>query len=100
MDRIKSFEKKLETSHADLAETLRNFVDLVDKRFNLIENRVGAVHIGVDRAKDELRQQIEGLGMRIDDLSSHRAKYSDIEILQKQIADIRKRLDVNATSKK
>ena len=84
----------------DVAAMLRDLLTLIDKRFNVLENQVGAVHIGVERAKEELRQKIEGLGMRIDDLAVHRAKYSDIEILQKEIVDIRRRLETATRTKK
>lgn len=87
-------------SLADVVEMLRDIINLVDRRFNLLENKVGAVQIGVERSKEELRQHIEGLGMRIDDLALHRAKYSDIEILQKEIADIRRRLELTARPKR
>ena len=97
---LKSLEKKIDSSHVEFAEMLRSVIELVDRRFNLLENHLGAVQIGVEKAKVELRQQIDGLGMRIDDLSSNRAKYSDIEILQKEIADIRKRLDITTRAKR
>ncbi|HCB35765.1 MAG: hypothetical protein A2W52_00700 [Candidatus Taylorbacteria bacterium RIFCSPHIGHO2_02_49_25] len=96
---MKKLNKK-ENEVKDIIQTLKDFIELVDRRFTLLENKVGAVRIGVERAKEELRQQIEGLGMRIDDLSLHRAKYSDIEILQKQISDIRKRLETTGHLKK
>src|SRR3989344_3200093 len=96
---MKKLNKK-ENEVKDIIQTLKDFIELVDRRFSLLENKMGAVRIGVERAKEELRQQIEGLGMRIDDLSLHRAKCTDIEILQKQNSDIRKRLETTGHLKK
>ncbi|HEY4508468.1 MAG TPA: hypothetical protein VJJ55_02315 [Candidatus Paceibacterota bacterium] len=90
---IKILERKIDTSHAELAQTLSDILNLVDRRFNILENHVGAANIGIEKAKSELIQQIQGLGMRIDDLALNRAKYSDIEVFRREIEAIKKRLE-------
>src|ERR1051325_10103199 len=88
---IKNLEKKIHTSHVELAQTLSDILSLADRRFTVLENHVGATHISIEKAKSELSQQIQGLGMRVDDLALNRAKYSDIEIFRKEIEVIKKR---------
>ena len=88
----KTPKNRKQNEYVELTNLIRDLITLVDRRFNLVENKIGAIDIGLQKAKEELHQQISGLGNRIDELALNRAKYSDMETIRRDIEKIQKQL--------
>ena len=80
--KVGDLDKKVESSIEQLAVSTANSFKEVNRRLDIMENRIGGVEIGVG----QINYKMNGVGSRIDDLSDNRVKYSDFDPVKKDVA--------------
>ncbi len=76
--------ESLAVSTANGFEEMKGWFKDVNRRLDILENKVGGVEMGIF----SLSQKISGIDRRMDDLSLNKIKYEDFDLLKKEVGVI------------
>lgn len=90
---MKKNEKTKKVSTDDLAILINKGFEQVDTRFERVETRISGVDERLTSVRDELLRKFDGTNARIDDSAFNRVKYSDFDLLKKDVDVLKKKFE-------
>src|SRR3989338_9813492 len=89
---LEDLHKEIDKLRIELVAVIKDVIEAMDKKFLLMDNKIGGFEKNVT-------YQIQGLANRIDDLADNRVKYSDFDKLRADLELIRQKADSRESRK-